>query len=241
MRCILTKKYQTIMRDYLKNPCQTNLELYEQMRESSNYSLQDIELIHEAYFFTFPKVNGLYRGSGKPFICHLVGTCSILVSLNCTVDVLLSGMMHALYQNRVNFDGESSIEKRRVVLAEKFGAHVDGLIADYTEFEMVNINQISSNESNRSVILMRLADTLEDLTGEAMFFRGTPNDDESVKGSFENYLAFYKNHLEQLVLLSNMVDASKLSQWFTFWLNELPYMNYPKSMRKGYYSSFALN
>lgn len=238
---MMTMKYQTTMRDYLKNPCQTNLELYEQMLESSNYTQQDIELVHEAYFFSLPKVNGLYRGSGKPFICHLVGTCSILVALNCSVEVLLSGMMHALYQNRVNFDGELSIENRRIILTEKFGRPVDGLIADYTEFEMVHINQIKLNESNRPVILMRLADTLEDLAGEALFFRGNPNDDGAVKGSFENYFTFYKEHIEQLVLLSNLAEAPKLGHCFTFWLNEVTYKNYPTSMRKGYYSSFALN
>lgn len=238
---MMIRKCQTIMRDYLKNPCQTNLELYEQMLESPHYTMDDIQLIHEAYLFSLPKVNGLYRGSGKPFICHLVGTCSILVALNSSIDVLLSGMMHALYQNRVSFDGETSIEKRRAMLASIFSKEVDCLIADYTEFEMVHINQIKLDDSNRAVILLRLADTLEDLTGEALFFRGNPTDGQDVKGSFENYLAFYREHTNQLVQLANLVGAPKLGQSFTYWLNEVAYTNYPKSMRKGYYSSFSLN
>ncbi|MBU3676333.1 MAG: HD domain-containing protein [Chitinophagaceae bacterium] len=228
------------MRDYLKNPCQTNLELYEQMRLSSYYTIQDIQRIHDAYFFTLSKVNGMYRGSGKPFICHLVGTCSILAALGCPIEILESGLMHALYQNRVGFDFETNIGTRRTIITEKFGAQVDRIIAEYTDFELVKIDQVQFESHRRSVILILLADTLEDLVGEALFFRGQPEDDVQVRGSFENYLMHYRTHLNQYILLSNQVGAASLGALFHYWLNEVPYNTYSNAMRKGYYSSFTI-
>ena len=46
---------------------------------------------------TFP---GTYRGSGKPFLAHLVGTASVLASLRARTPVVVTGLLHAVLHAR---------------------------------------------------------------------------------------------------------------------------------------------
>lgn len=64
---------------------QTNLQLYHQLQDA-NYSEQDLIFIHKAYNFATQLFTGFFRGSGKPFIAHLVDTASVLISLNKPIE-----------------------------------------------------------------------------------------------------------------------------------------------------------
>lgn len=61
------------MRDFFIHPAQTNLELYAQAI-SRCYSSDQCRVLADAYVFALRQVFSLTRGSGKPFIAHLVGT-----------------------------------------------------------------------------------------------------------------------------------------------------------------------
>jgi hypothetical protein len=42
-------------------------------------------------------MNGLYRPCGRPFINHLVGTASVLLFYGCPVQVVIAGLLHAIF------------------------------------------------------------------------------------------------------------------------------------------------
>ena len=75
---------------------QTNLQLYAQMLRAA-YPETDVDRVRAAYEFALPLFAGAYRGSGKPFIAHLVGTASILVSIRARMPVVVAGLLHAVY------------------------------------------------------------------------------------------------------------------------------------------------
>src|SRR5215468_6814144 len=75
---------------------QTNLQLYRQLA-AEGYAPADVERAaraHEVGLRLFPCT---YRGSGKPFLAHLVGTASILASLRVRIPVVVTGLLHAVY------------------------------------------------------------------------------------------------------------------------------------------------
>lgn len=229
------------MRDYITHPCQTNLELYEQMEQSKFYTVDDIKLVDEAYFFALSKVNGMYRGSGKPFICHLVGTCSILAAVHASITVLITGILHAVYQMRVGFESENQLENRRQHVLNRFGKQIDEMIFLYDEFEKKPITDNFNNDTEKNVFIIHLADTLEDFAGKAIFFRGAEKDDENTLGGFENKLAYYKKQADILVKQANSLGVPMLGVVLENWIFNTPYNSLPVSMRKGYYSSFRIN
>jgi (p)ppGpp synthase/HD superfamily hydrolase len=69
------------MRDFFSYTAQMNLELYAQAI-SGGYSSDQCRALADAYVFALRKVS-LARGSGKPFIAHLVGTASLVMKSGC--------------------------------------------------------------------------------------------------------------------------------------------------------------
>jgi (p)ppGpp synthase/HD superfamily hydrolase len=76
----------------------------------------------------------LARGSGKPFIAHLVGTASLVMESGCPDDWVIGALLHAPYQHRVPFESGLAPEERRTVLADRFGTQVAELVRRYTSF-----------------------------------------------------------------------------------------------------------
>jgi (p)ppGpp synthase/HD superfamily hydrolase len=56
---------------------QTNLQLYRQLRDRTD---ADVALVAAAYELALSLFPRSFRATGKPFLCHLVGTASILDS-----------------------------------------------------------------------------------------------------------------------------------------------------------------
>lgn len=75
---------------------QTNLQLFNQLRRA-RYCEADIFYICDVYNFALQIFAGRFRGSGKPFISHLIGTASILATLRVSVNVVAAGLLHAAY------------------------------------------------------------------------------------------------------------------------------------------------
>ena len=59
---------------------QTNIQLLNQMYDLG-YDEQEIAAVGKSYELAMILFTGRFRGSGKTFIAHLVGTASILVSV----------------------------------------------------------------------------------------------------------------------------------------------------------------
>lgn len=222
-------------------PAQTNLQLYKQMMDCG-YAKEDIALVNQAYLFTINKVHLMYRGSGKPFICHLVGTASLMVLCKQSVDVILAALMHALYQNRVPFEGCKDISKRRVIMAKKFGAECDRLIDEYTSFEMNSISDIDpyNIQVNNNVLFMRIADELEDIVDFGLCLHGLEGEPKEKGGSYLSRRARKEEEGKILISLCDQLNATELSKGLIYWLDFTKYDNYPPNLKTGFYSSISI-
>lgn len=231
----------TTTRNYILFPAQTNLELCLQMDEMG-YSTNDIEAVHNAYMFNIDKTFSMFRGSGKPFINHLVGVASIMVSDKQSVPMIQAALMHALYQNRVNFGRLNNIEEKREAMRTVFGSEVDDLIWRYTQFEMVAIEQIDSNDLNqfKDVLILRIADEVEDLTNFGLMFHGRKEDSEDVHGSGLFRMRLKMQQSSKIVEITRSLGLPRLQDAVEYWYSIPMSSTYSNSVKTGYYSSKSL-
>jgi (p)ppGpp synthase/HD superfamily hydrolase len=97
---------------------QTNVQLFRQMR-SEGYSQDERQLVFESYELGMHLFCGLYLPSGKPFIDHLVGTASILVSLRMSAHIVAAGLLHAAYIHGDFGSARQGITKRKQRMAKE--------------------------------------------------------------------------------------------------------------------------
>lgn len=62
------------------------------------YSNENIELIKSAYVIAaeFSKNKFRYRKKNRPFINHLVSTCSFLICSNVNIETVVAGLLHSV-------------------------------------------------------------------------------------------------------------------------------------------------
>lgn len=148
---------------------QTHLQLFEEMR-AGGYGEADCVVIHLAYAYARELFTGSYRGSGKPFVTHLVGTASALVALRLPVAVVAAGLLHAAYQlGDFGAGWLGSSDLKRTQVRQRMGDAIEALIDRYTrmpwavETPSELLQRLERNQDmDRDVVLMRLANELED-------------------------------------------------------------------------------
>ena len=148
---------------------QTNLQLYTQLGKAQ-YSNIEIVAAEKSYNFAMEIFSGQFRPTMKPFVCHLVGTASILVSLQEPIVTVLAGLLHASYSHGDFGDGTRGFttEKQKSLRAI-IGEESEKLIAEYTgknwNVEMIRNLQAEIREKNDiayAILTIRLAGILED-------------------------------------------------------------------------------
>jgi (p)ppGpp synthase/HD superfamily hydrolase len=156
---------------------QTNIQLYRQIR-SAGYSANSLRELSSAYTLASFLFSAQYRANGKPFVCHLVGTASILAAHNAPWPVVLAGLLHAAYAEG-NFGSAwpKITHRQRKLVRDVIGGDADQLVEAYTAF-MWNadvaerlVQEIHGlDEVPRSVVLMRIANELEEAITEDILF-----------------------------------------------------------------------
>lgn len=155
---------------------QTNLQLYGQM-ESRGYTADEVASVAAAYRGALPWFSAQYRGNGKPFIAHLVGTASLLVSRRAPLNQVLAALLHAAYQaGDLGVDaGHRQTPARREALRNLVGAEAEALVASY---DATDWNQLLrdgvlrtrevADDIARGTTYLYLANTLEDFLDGGM-------------------------------------------------------------------------
>ncbi|MBI3786231.1 MAG: bifunctional (p)ppGpp synthetase/guanosine-3',5'-bis(diphosphate) 3'-pyrophosphohydrolase, partial [Deltaproteobacteria bacterium] len=126
--------------------------------------------LDDAYRFAMQLFSGQFRGSGKPFLCHLVGTASVLAALSAPTPIVAAGLLHAAY-TLGNFGsgwlGINAVKRRAV--REKVGDTVEDLVKRYAELEWHDetpaevLDRLSRGEPiDRDAILIRLANEVDE-------------------------------------------------------------------------------
>jgi (p)ppGpp synthase/HD superfamily hydrolase len=158
---------------------QTNLQLYRQLT-AEGYAAAEIGMVagaHEVALRLFP---GTYRGSGKPFLSHLVGTASVLASLRARTPVLVTGLLHAVYTHGEFGNGWRGMsEPKRAEIRRAVGGEIEDLIVRYTRllWSSRTIPEIRARLDTmtpveRDVLLVRLANELEDHLDLGILYHG---------------------------------------------------------------------
>jgi (p)ppGpp synthase/HD superfamily hydrolase len=148
---------------------QTNLQLYTQLRERG-YTPEQLATVRAGYDLVMELCTASFRGSGKPLLAHLVGTASILASIDQPVTIVTAGLLHAAYALGDFGDGRLGMtEGKRQRVRAAVGHEIEDLVARYTAFDwnrntipgiLQRVTALSSLE--RDVLVIRLANELED-------------------------------------------------------------------------------
>jgi (p)ppGpp synthase/HD superfamily hydrolase len=158
---------------------QTNIQLYHQLGVLG-YDAADVARAARAYEIGIRLFTGAYRGSGKPFLAHLVGTASVLADQRARGPVVAAGLLHAAYTNGEFGNGWRGMSPRkRAEVRRALGEETEDLIARYTEFPWDPPNIAGLRErievmtpQERDVLLIRLANELEDHLDLGILYQG---------------------------------------------------------------------
>ncbi len=184
------------------------------------------------------------RGSFKPFSCHLVGSASTLCELAQPVHCIVAALLHAVYQDRVLLGGEIDIEKKRRYIVEKFGGECEALVYASHMFSWDELSEYVKNnlenEQNRMVLLMRIADALEDMVDEAMAIHGNVGESEEVWGTGAWRVKKWSGMEPALVEAAEKLGQSGLAKRIIEWMAANRRPSLPARLRSGQHTSFTM-
>ena len=164
----------TVDVNLLPPAAQTNLALYRQLH-ALDYSHADLIRVRDGYELATLLFAGHLRGSGKPFLAHLVGTASILAAIGAPQPTVAAGLLHAAYQQG-DF-GVARWRQRRKRVRAAIGDDAEAIVWRYNAMPWTcpEIDRLYSDLDrlppvDRSVLVVRLANELEDQLDLAMLF-----------------------------------------------------------------------
>ncbi len=143
---------------------QTNLQLYVQLRGWATADLRRIRDSHDLARLLF---SARYRGSGKPFLAHLVGTAGILAAHGADVATVCAGLLHAAYdQGDFGLRGRRrAASRRRLRLAA--GADAEEIVWRYASLRW------EDPDIDRRALFVGIANTLEETLDLGLLYVGS--------------------------------------------------------------------
>lgn len=142
---------------------------------------QDILRLRTGYDLTERMADGLYRSQGCPFVTHLVRTSSIVLAHGGGVDECLGAMLHSAYMLDcfAHSRRRKHRSKDRAELAGLVGDQVEEIVWQYYRTGWGRRDVIANHVENfsnygpvtKSVLLIRLANELEDYLDLAVLYR----------------------------------------------------------------------
>ena len=152
---------------------QTFLDLYRELR-LRHYKKQDLELIFRAHELATRIFSGSYRPTYKPFICHLVGTASLLGKCGERCELIAAAILHSAYPLGAFGDRTRDLTKqKRRVVSQWVGAEAEALvyqycIADWSSFDRLDGEVGSPQGVERDLLALKLADLFDDISDNTM-------------------------------------------------------------------------
>ncbi|HKK19557.1 MAG TPA: hypothetical protein VJ952_12840 [Opitutales bacterium] len=138
---------------------QTNLQLYNQLGRMGWDDTSLIQIRH-SYDLVRALFGCSFRPSHKPFICHLVGTASVLAHWGERPGMVVAGLLHSAYLYGNFGDRAHGVnDARRQYLEGKSGAEAEGLVYTYTIEK--GCDPLTSD--NRDFVVLCLADLYDEL------------------------------------------------------------------------------
>jgi len=185
--------------DTAPGTAQTNIQLYHQCMDLE-YEDWELAVVRDAYQRAQVWFNGLYRGCGRPFLAHLVGTASILARHGASATLVAAGMLHSVYDfGELDIQEKGITDRKRKYVARMTNPEVEALLYQYANMDWSGTDT-AAMEKNLDVmplplarvLLMRMANDLEERHDRSLAF--------SSKGdsALEPWLALFKAVAERL-------------------------------------------
>ncbi len=184
---------------------QTNVQLFNQLRYEG-YSNNEIERVRQVYEFAMRLFTGLFLPSGKTFIDHLVGTASILASLQVSVELIGAALIHAAYLHG-NFAGirKGISEPTRKQVRDAVGDKVEEYVERYERIPwgpntipVLHETLGELSPFDRDVLLIRLANDLEHNLDLGSLYR-------------ENWPQYIERYGPSMVIMAEKLGFASLS------------------------------
>jgi hypothetical protein len=149
---------------------------------SAEWAEAELVRVARAYDLAIRLFGTRFRASGVPFVCHLVGTASILAAAGSRADVVIAGLLHAAYQQG-DFSGLGAAKAdRRRLVADAAGPGAEALVHAYAAFPWPS--GATDPLADPDVIRIRIANEIDDHRDGAMLFaRKAPRDPSSAEGA----------------------------------------------------------
>jgi (p)ppGpp synthase/HD superfamily hydrolase len=152
---------------------QTNIELYAQLR-ASGWSTAELMRAHLGYELAVQVFTCLYRPSGKTHLSHCIGTASILAFVDAPVELVLTGLLHSIYRLG-DFGSDEAVDP--ATIRGCLGAEIEARLCAYRDLDWANTELATHRKGrlspvDRDVLLVRLADTIEDHLDLGILYAG---------------------------------------------------------------------
>jgi hypothetical protein len=156
---------------------QTNIQLYGRLLDDGR-SADELRQIRDAYNMAAKIFAGQIRPEGRPFICHLVGVAGILAALGEAPSVICAGLLHSALSQGDFGTGRGLVSgAARRLLARSVDPRTFTLVDGYDRLAW-NADNLSAwtvagsigDETLRTLIVMRLANELEDALDRGLDF-----------------------------------------------------------------------
>ncbi len=164
--------------------------------------LNDLKLIKKAYQQSEIMFDGCYRAQSMPFVCHLVRSASIVLDERQPVAAVAASLLHAAYLTGQFRDGccGGAEENHRREIRNAVGEEIENLVYAYNQLPWYSADTIniytrdidSMSEEKRRIIVMRLADLLEDYLDMGFVYRGKELYSEKIESYSRAGLALAK-------------------------------------------------
>jgi (p)ppGpp synthase/HD superfamily hydrolase len=193
---------------------QTNAHLYIQLLELG-YDEPELARVRDCYELAMSLHSSRFRPSGRPFVCHAVGTASILAWLGASVDVVLTGLLHGAYDQGDFGDGTRGITPtKRATLRESIGGELEERVASFFELEW-SAEPVEDppafveglDELGHDTLLVRLANELDELLDGEIHFRTNAQQRIAEAEATTNGLVGLARQLDEPRLASALADA----------------------------------
>lgn len=140
----------------------------------------DFALVRRAYDLAAVLFAGQVRGSGKPFVDHLVGTASGVLLDGAGADVVAAALLHAAYDQGDFGDRRPALSPgHRAVVRAKVGTTVEAIVFEYEQMgwgttvaERLRGNLSALGPVPLAALRVRLANELDDALDGGLVLSG---------------------------------------------------------------------
>jgi hypothetical protein len=215
--------------------------------QAAGFSKQELLDLRSAFALAQRMSRNLYRAEGCPLLNHLVRTASIALAQTRDMQLVIVGLLHAVYvlQDFDNSTYSSNLQRRRHEVKAMLGETIEQLLWDYEALPWhtrknieMHISTVDSKSSHEKKLLyLRLVNELEDHMDHAMeytsYSRRTRRSDDYFRSCMQLAILLQHSALahEMQLLLDNPASIEdalcfehpqgyelRESQWQRSWL-----------------------